>query len=71
MLPDLRQTNAGVFEPDPLARPTSEIVPDARRRRILDALVSARRSGDHELANRLLGELVELNADEQKEVDNV
>ena len=62
---DMREVAPGVLAPDPLASP----VP-ARRRRVLNALVSARRAGDHELANRLLGELVDLNEAEKKEIEN-
>ena len=65
---DLRQVGPGCFERDPLAVPTSEIQADCRRRRILNTLVAARRAGDHVLACRLLGELVALNEEEEREL---
>ena len=67
MIGDLRQTRAGVFERDPLSCSSAQ---PTKRQRVLRAWVGARRAGDHELANRLLGELVDLNEAEKKEIEN-
>ncbi len=66
MTPDQREQEDRTRLPDPLAKPP----PANERRRILDTLVAARRSGDHELSNRLLRELVDLNEAEKKELEN-
>lgn len=66
MAHDLREEGPGLFLPDPLARtvPAGEV----QLRTLLEALVGARRSGDRELANRLLGELVQIKEDEREEM---
>ena len=64
---DLRQEADGSLVIDPLRRVMPEAY-DVRLRSLLEALVGARRAGDRELANRLLGELVQIKEDERREM---
>lgn len=64
---DLRQAIDGTKVPDP---PTNEPTGSAYRRRLLKTYVAARDAKDHQLAVRLLKELVELTEAEKREVEN-
>lgn len=69
MSPDLREEAPGLFVPDPLAHPL--LSAGDERSRVLAALWSARQVGDRVLANRLLGELVELTEQEKRMLQDV